>query len=591
MSLIADMLGHGAAGADAILAPERDALSYDGLTRQVLYTTAALRARGVARSDRVAIMVPNGPEAATSFLGVAAAATSAPLNPTYRTEELEFYLSDLAAKALIVSTELDSPVRDVARARGIPVIELEPRGRAGEFTLDGRIGVDPAADLAGPEDIALVLHTSGTTSRPKQVPLTHANIFASARNIDQALALTAADRCLNIMPLFHIHGLMAAVLSSLNAGGSVVCTPGLRVPQFFDWLAHFRPTWYTAVPTMHHAILTSGGNRAGLSSSSLRFIRSSSSALPRQVLTGLESLVGVPVIEAYGMTEAAHQMRSNPLPPRERKHGSVGVSAGPDVAIMDLAGTLLPHGSVGEVVIRGPNVTAGYVSNPEANAAAFTDGWFRTGDQGLMDDGGYLFLHGRLKELINRGGEKISPVEIDEVLMDHPSVAQALTFGLPHPTLGEEVAAAVVLTEPGAVTERALRSFVATRLAAFKCPRRIVFLKAIPNGATGKPQRIGLAARLGIEVVQTGDLNGSRVAPRDAVEEILASIWAEVLKSDVPGVFDDFFEAGGDSIIATQFVARVCDALAVAYTVPEFFDGPTVADVATCIAPQVKMQR
>lgn len=579
-----------ASNADAILAPGRDAFTYDGLQRQVVATAAALRARGIERNERVAIVVPNGPEAATSFLGVSAAATSAPLNPAYRAEEFTFYLADLAAKALVIAATLDSPARDVARARGIPVIELTPDATAGAFTFGGSFGRDEAAEFAGADDVALVLHTSGTTSRPKQVPLTHANIFASARNIGSTLALGPTDRCLNVMPLFHIHGLMAAVLASLTAGGSVVCTPGLQVPTFFDWITEFGPTWYTAVPTMHHAVLTSGEGRAKLANSSLRFIRSSSSALPRQTLVGLEALFNVPVIEAYGMTEAAHQMRSNPLPPRARKHGSVGTAAGPDVAIMDDDGALLPSGAIGEVVIRGPNVTAGYVSNPEANPAAYTNGWFRTGDQGSMDADGYLFLQGRLKELINRGGEKISPVEIDEVLLDHPAVVQALAFALPHPTLGEEVAAAVVLSAPDAVTERQLRDFLATRLAYFKTPRRIVFLESIPKGATGKPQRIGLAARLGIEVVQSSESRREHVAPRNDVEEVLAAIWVEVLKSDPPSVHDDFFDAGGDSIKAMQLIARVCDALSVQFTVTEFFDAPTVADVAACIDPQVKLR-
>lgn len=573
--------------AAAILAPGRASLSFAGLKTQVADTASALRARGIERNDRVAIVVPNGPEAASSFLGVSAAATAAPLNPAYRTEELAFYLSDLNAKALVIAATLDSPARDVASARGVPVIELEPRGAAGAFTFGGSFGDDAPIELAGGDDVALVLHTSGTTSRPKQVPLTHANIFASARNIGVALALGPADRCLNVMPLLHIHGLMAAVLSSLTAGGSVVCTPGLKVPQFFDWIAEFHPTWYTAVPTMHHAVLTAGEGRAELSQSSLRFIRSSSSALPRQTLMGLEELFNVPVIEAYGMTEAAHQMRSNPLPPRERKHGSVGVMAGPDVAIMDAAGELLAPGAIGEVVIRGPNVTSGYVSNPEANAAAFTNGWFRTGDQGLMDADGYLFLQGRLKELINRGGEKISPVEIDEVLMDHPAVVQALTFALPHPTLGEEVAAAVVLTSSGAVTERALRNFAAVRLAAYKCPRRIIFLETIPKGATGKPQRIGLAARLGIEVVQRSSSEEAHVAPRNEIEEIVASIWTEVLKGGTPSVTADFFDSGGDSIKAAQLVSRICASLAVEFTIENFFNAPNVAEVAEFLEPQL----
>jgi acyl-CoA synthetase (AMP-forming)/AMP-acid ligase II len=303
------------------------------------------------------------------------------------------------------------------------------------------------------------------------------------------------------MPLFHIHGLIAATLSSLAAGASVSCTPGFNAFKFFAWFEEVRPTWYTAVPTMHQAILgLAARNRETIARGRLRFVRSSSSSLPPQVMEALERAFGVPVIEAYGMTEAAHQMCSNPLPPKARFAGAVGVAAGPEVAVMDEAGTLLPRGALGEVVIRGRNVTAGYDNNPEANAKAFTDGWFRTGDQGVIDGDGYLRLTGRLKELINRGGEKVSPLEVDTVLMDHPAVAQCVTFGMPHDKLGEEVAAAVVLREGAALTDRALRDFAGERLAAFKVPRRIVFLAEIPKGATGKLQRIGLAEKLGLGV-------------------------------------------------------------------------------------------
>ncbi len=574
-------------GAEAILAPERSAATYDFLMAQVRATAMALRARGVRRNDRVAIVVPNGPEAATVFLGVSAAATSAPLNPAYRTEEIEFYLADLDANLLIVAASLDTPARDVAVKLGIPVVEMTSTGCAGQFILGSDSCGGDDVELAGADDVALVLHTSGTTSRPKQVPLTHSNICASARHIVAALALGPDDRCVNVMPLFHIHGLMAAVLASLTAGGSVVCTPGLRVPEFFGWLEEYRPTWYTAVPTMHHAVLTGADARVERAETSLRFIRSSSSALPRQTLTGLERVFGVPVIEAYGMTEASHQMASNPLPPLSRKHGSVGVAAGPEVAIMDATGNLVPAGVTGEVVIRGPNVTRGYVNNPDANTAAFSSGWFRTGDQGAIDEDGYLFLQGRLKELINRGGEKISPVEVDEVLMDHAAVLQALTFALPHPTLGEDVAAAVVLKDGALVTERQLRDFVSLRLASFKTPRRIFFVNAIPKGATGKPQRIGLAERLGVAAA-TGGETSVHVAPRDAVEEIVAALWAEVLKCETPGVFDDFFESGGDSIQAMQLAGRIRDVLAAVISLTDLFNVPTVAGIAAGISAQMK---
>ena len=302
------------------------------------------------------------------------------------------------------------------------------------------------------------------------------------------------------MPLFHIHGLVGAVLSSLAAGASVHCAPGfdaLRVFARFDAVA---PTWYTAVPTMHQAILARAPrNRASVERLGLRFIRSSSSSLPPRVMEELEAAFGCPVIESYGMTEAAHQMASNPLPPAPRHPGSVGVAAGPEIAIASEEGAaLLAPGETGEVVIRGPNVTAGYENNPAANAEAFVDGWFRTGDRGTLDAAGYLRLAGRLKEIINRGGEKIGPREVDEVLMDHPAVAQAVAFAVPHARLGEDVAAAVVLKRGADADERALKDFAARRLAGFKVPRRVLFLDEIPKGPTGKLQRVGLAGKLGL---------------------------------------------------------------------------------------------
>ncbi len=497
-----ELLERGNDAAAAIAAPGRDRLTYSDLRAHVTNTVTALNRLGVGRNDPVAIVLPNGPEMASVFVAIAAGATTAPLNPAYKAEEFEFYLSDLNAKLLIVQSGGDSPARSAAEKLGITVAELTPSaGPAGLFELDGNAIADApqSSGFAAADDIALVLHTSGTTSRPKIVPLTHTNICATAANVRDSLALTPEDSCLNIMPLFHIHGLMAAVLGSLGAGASVFCTPGFNALKFFGWMKEANPTWYTAVPTMHQLILPRAPrNRDVVESGRLRLIRSSSASLPPQVMKQLEDTFGAPVIESYGMTEAAHQMTSNPLPPRERKPGSVGVAAGPDVAVMDKAGNLLASGCTGEVVIRGSNVTSAYQNNPDANATAFCNGWFRTGDQGVIDEDGYLRLTGRLKEIINRGGEKISPREVDEVLMDHPAVVQAVTFAMPHDKLGEDVAAALVLSENASVTENEIRKFAGTRLADFKVPRRVIFLDEIPKGPTGKLQRIGLAEKLGL---------------------------------------------------------------------------------------------
>jgi acyl-CoA synthetase (AMP-forming)/AMP-acid ligase II len=548
--------------ASVIGAPGRSPLDAAGLSALVSGLGAALRERGIGPAGRVVLVTHNGPEAAAAFLAVAGAAACAPLNPLYRERELEFALDDLQADAVIVDRRLDSPVRAVAVARGIPVLELdqEPDGPAGSFRLNGWSlpSAGAADDEQSPATTALLLHTSGTTSRPKLVPLSQANLVASARNVAATLELAAADSCLNVMPLFHIHGLVAAVLAPLVSGSSVSCTSGFDGLQFPAQLAESGATWTTAVPTAHHSLLHAVRDRpdafAGLG---LRFLRSSSAALPAPLLEGLEDALGVPVVEAYGMTEAAHQMASNPLPPGRRVAGSVGLAAGPEIAILDDEGRELPRGSVGEISIRGENVFGGYEANPEANAAAFSGDWFRTGDEGWLDDKGYLFLRGRLKEIINRGGEKIAPREVDEVLAAHPSVAQVVTFAVPDERLGEDVAAAIVLA-PGAVfSERELQVYAVDRLAPFKVPRRVLMVDEIPKGATGKLQRIGLAETLGL----TGDAaaDGERAAAPTMLELELCKLWAQALGRAEVDPRDDFFALGGDSLRGAELVARIRD--------------------------------
>lgn len=503
-SSLVELLSAGDDRAPVFGAPDTPDLSYGDLRTLIIYTVKKLNGYGIGRNDRVAIVLKNGPEMAASFLAVACGTTSAPLNPAYRADEFEFYLSDLNAKALVVEKGSDTPAIGVAEKLGIMIIDLvpSPSKGAGSFTLERR-GTKTLTLAQGgwaqPDDVALILHTSGTTSRPKIVPLSHRNVAVSAGNIAETLAFTAKDRGLNIMPLFHIHGLIAGTLAPLSRGGYLLCSPGFNALKFFGWMEECKPNWYTAVPTMHQAILSRAAqNKATIEKYPLRFIRSSSSSLPTQVIREIEEVFKAPMIEAYGMTEASHQMCSNPLPPKPRKPGAVGIAAGPEVAIMDEKGNLLKPGDIGEIVIRGENVTKGYENNPKANADAFTKGWFRTGDQGVMDKDGYVTLTGRLKEIINRGGEKISPVEVDEVLMDHPAVMQVVTFAVPHEKLGEEVGAAVVLREGMTATDQEIRAFAATKLADFKVPRKIVILAEIPKGATGKLQRIGMAQKLGL---------------------------------------------------------------------------------------------
>jgi acyl-CoA synthetase (AMP-forming)/AMP-acid ligase II len=491
-----DLLGVAPAENTAVIVPEAGIrVSYKQLRDQVRDMADALASLGIRRGDRVATSLPNGLPAIVTFLAASVAGTAAPLNPGYREEEVSFYLEDTAAKILLCPADA-AAARKAAEGRGIPValVEMDSSGRV----LIGGAPGGATASAPTPSDIALILHTSGSTGRPKRVPIMHRNVAASTHNIVAHYALSEQDVSLCVMPLFHVHGLVASTLSTLLSGGTVV------VPEKFNPLSFWRTvrdtgaTWYSAVPTIHNLLLARAGDNRPAGADGLRFIRSCSASLPPEMMERMERVFGAPVLEAYGMTEASHQMSSNPRPPSERKPGSVGPGTGVKIGIMDDAGNLLPSGERGEVVIQGPNVVAGYENNPEANQKSFTNGWFRTGDQGFLDADGYLTLTGRIKELINRGGEKIGPREIDEVLLKHPAVAEAVAFGFPHPTWGEEVAAAIVLKE-GLETpagEAAILSFCRERLAEFKCPKKIYITKAIPRTATGKIQRGAVAQAL-----------------------------------------------------------------------------------------------
>jgi len=469
----------------AVVVPEEGLrVSYADLRSQVESVAESLAAAGVAPGDRVGSALPNGLQNIVCFLAASQAGTAAPLNPAYREEEFRFYLDDTNARVLILPPD---GAEEARRAAGdtVKVLAVERDGANVRLSgVSGRKSVTPPSD----ETPALILHTSGSTGRPKRVPLAHKNLMISASNVARTYALTADDVSLCVMPLFHVHGLVASTLATLSTGGTVIVPAKFSPLSFWRVARDYGATWYSAVPTLHQLLLAraeAGSRPPG--AERLRFIRSCSASLPPQVMADLESAFGAPVLEAYGMTEAAHQMSSNPLPPGSRKPGSVGPGTGVRIGIMGDNGKLLATGERGEVVIQGPNVIHGYENNPEANATSFTDGWFRTGDQGFLDEQGYLTLVGRLKELINRGGEKISPREIDEVLLAHPAVAEAVCFGVPHPTWGEEVAAAVVLREPA--SEADLMAYCKEKLADFKRPKQIHITETIPRTATGKIQR------------------------------------------------------------------------------------------------------
>lgn len=505
--MLLDLLGNGNPSHTAVaVSGNGPVLTYCQLRQQVDTLVDKLNQLGLGREDRIGMALSNGLEMIVSFLAAATVGAAAPLNPAYTRDEFKFYLEDTGARALIVpprqgeearaaagekvliiEADLDrdervelSPARSTTLRRHLPREQAPPEGGTPNLTVD---------------DTALILHTSGTTSRPKRVPLSHSNLMTSARNVAETYKLTTEDVSLCVMPLFHVHGLVASTLATLFSGGTVVVPPKFNPLSFWSTVREHQATWYSAVPTIHQVLLsrTKAGARPE-GAEHLRFVRSCSAALAPQTMADFEERFGVPLLEAYGMTEAAHQMASNPLPPAVRKRGSVGRGTAVEIAILNERGDELPLGTTGEVSIKGPNVFRGYEGNAEANAQSFSNGWFRTGDQGFLDNEGYLTLVGRIKELINRGGEKISPREIDEALLTHSAVAEAVCFGIPDRVYGEEVAAAVVLKD--SASEKDLITHCHSSLADFKCPKKIYIVEAIPRTATGKIQRRNVAAAI-----------------------------------------------------------------------------------------------
>ena len=572
----------------AILARDRAPTTFADLTTLANHVGETLREAGVSPVDRVATVIPGGPEMAALFICASAHATVVPLNSSCTLAEIESLISDVGAKAVVVEPAGNVPARVVAEKLGIVLIELFANSREASvpFRLKSQCSrLTRQSCQVGADSVALVLHTSGTTSRPKRVPLTHANLMSSAANFQEWYGLKTTDRALSIMPYYHIQGIVGGILAPLLSGGSIVCSRRFDGDTFFELLDEFEANWYTAGPTYHQAILARAPrHREIIQRRPLRFIRSSSAPLAPQSMLELERVFGAPMLEGYGLTETCLHSLSNPLPPRRRKPGSVGLSAGTAVAIMDELGKLLTTpGTSGEVCLRGATVMAGYEDNPQANASAFVNGWFRTGDQGYFDDDGYLILTGRFKELINRGGEKISPVEIDHVLLDHPDVTQAVSFSLPHPTLGEDVGVAIVRRDGADVDEAGIRTFAAKALAPFKVPRQIVFVDTIPKSTVGKSLRLGLAEKLGLAHA-TGQSVVASDRPESSTETMVAKIWQKALHRDVIGVDDDFFTLGGDSLQAAHVLADILKTFEMDISYEALFiEASTIASQANAI--------
>jgi oxalate---CoA ligase len=582
--------GHETPDSIAIAAPGRSSLSYAQLWTQIDYVVSQLKSVGVGHDDYVGVLLSDGPEAAVTYVGVACGAICVPLDSRLPGDELERQLSELDTKALVVPSGSHSPATDFARRNGIALLELtgvldQP---AGVLRLNRTAG---ATNLHNrdekPADLAFVLRTSGTTERPKLVPLTHANVCASAERLQAALELSTRDRYLNVTRLLYSQGIMLTT-ASLMAGASVVCPSGFSPADFFGWLDEFRPTWYSAAPAVHQAVLQHVRSRHDFTTRHrFRLIRSAAAPLPTHVREELENVFQAPVVEAYGMTEC-YPISCNPLWPGTRKPGSAGVSAGTDIAIINEKGEFLSCGATGEVVVRGPHVMRGYLNEGSKGGESFVNGWFKTGDQGYVDSDGFLFLTARLKDIINRGGEKISPAEIDDILMDHPAVAESATFSLPHVTLGEDVAAAIVLRDNATATEREIQAFARSRLAQYKVPRHVVFVPDLPRNANGKVRRSTLAEKFGFTVRHLGSNAEPRaqIAPRSSVEWTLVRIWVQLLGIGLIGIQDNFFDLGGDSLSAVQLMAHIDMVFGRHLSLTAFLQEPTIEQLARAISDE-----
>jgi len=568
----------------ALLAPERLPVSYDGLYNQIEKVMSFLNNHGLGRGSRIAAILPNGPDMAALFLGVIAESVFVPLAPSLTEEGYASSFSNLKVSALVVTSDSNLCARSVAVQNNIPVIKLMPLKdeAAGLFDLTWKSGDKQRPVHRGfpsPEDIAVILVTSGTSSQPKVVPLRQKNIFAAAWHIASTLELTAKDRCLNMMPMFHITGLVSPILASLLAGGSVFCPAELSLNDFEAWLRHYSPTWYSAVPAIHQAILDKADQTGwDLRNTSLRFVRSTTSPLFEPLFLRLERLFGVPVIQSYGLTEAL-PISSTPLNPYRRRPTSVGVPIS-DIRIVDDRGLQLECGATGEILVSGPQVFNGYENYPKANESVFSDGWFRTGDIGYLDEENYLYVTGRLKEMINRGGQKVSPSEVETVLMTHAAVREVAVFGVPHDRLGEAVIAAVVLTDKSRTSEADLQRHVAEHLAPYSVPQQIITVANIPKGSSGKFRRSDLAQHF------RDSLNPVFSNPVTETEKTIAMIWSSILKIETVGRNDNFFSLGGDSLMAVEMFAHIEKVLGVVLPSAVIYQAPTVERLAEEIERQ-----
>jgi acyl-coenzyme A synthetase/AMP-(fatty) acid ligase/thioesterase domain-containing protein/acyl carrier protein len=584
---IKDLIFHGNQDPDhpALESPGQRSLTYRDLRNQVLLVIKTLNSLGFGRNDRISVIMPGGPETAVLGIGIMAGFTHAPLNPQYKDQEFREMFSRLNIKAVILQKNHQTAARAVALSQNIPVIEITPSpDKAGIFTIGGGVfyGREEAV-FAQPDDTVIVMQTSGTTSVPKIVPLSQKQFCKSAYHYFSRLNLSDKDISLHIVAHFHILGITHTLLAPLLGGGTVVCARDYISPDFLPLLKTFRPTFYCAAPAHHKGILHELKKvpAAELHHHSLRYIRSTSSPLPAAARKELETLLNVPVIESYAMTESPVISINMP-----HKEGSAGIPMVESLVIMDEKGTILKNFENGEVAIRGDVVFSGYEDARE-NASAFTNGYFRTGDIGYLDNEGYLFLTGRKKELINKGGEKFSPQEIDAALVSHPNVREAMAFRIDDPVLGEDVAVMVVRADER-VSEQDLRRYLHDRLIQFKVPRRIFFVDEIPKGPTGKLLRYAGTERYktgSFEEVRVPEVTRYDISPeRSQTEEKIMQIWTGILDCESLSTEDDFFHCGGNSLTAIELLIRIQRAFDVTFPPDMIYLYPTIRQQATLIA-------
>jgi acyl-CoA synthetase (AMP-forming)/AMP-acid ligase II len=569
--------------AAALYAPARTTGTFGDLAAQIAYVRDTLAAWNIAPGDVVTGVAGAREEMAGLCATLCAQSTFAPLSAHLSVEHYSDLLDRLRPHAVFVPDRADHALAGAARARGLRIVRVVPDAAlpVGRYRLElvdrAAANVPPPRSLAG---LAYLLVTSGTTGRPKLVPGHHRQQVMRAQIMARWLDYSPSDRTVHIVPMHMGHGLRASLMDVLLSGASVVCLPEGDVTAFVQGLEQFRPTCLSAGFTVYRQLLARGPELASqLRAYLLRFARAGSGRLEPEEVDALEQLFEAPLLVSYSSTETC-AISHDPLPPAQRRRGAAGLPVACELRVLDAANRIVEDGSAGELVVRGPLVCSGYVDDAELTARSFVDGWFRTGDAGRIDGDGYVYITGRIKELINRGGEKISPREIDRVLETVPGVEEAATFGVPHATLGEEIVAAIVRASGADLDEASVLAHARARLGPSRVPRAIHFVDQLPRTETGKLSRAALAAR----AWHDGRHDAPTQLPASALEAELAALWMPFVRNTQLRREDDFFLAGGDSLGGARLLMRVRATYGVTLKMSSLFgEAATIAGMARVI--------